>query len=108
MSKFLTSIRNSLSRRCRSSPPRASSTLAATSPRNNNSEPHHRYEPGGYHPVSVGEIYNQRYRTVRKLGWGLYSVVWLVEDTQFVFDLLKNLGLCRKLVFVSESSAWVP
>jgi serine/threonine-protein kinase SRPK3 len=51
-------------------------------------EPQHRYEPGGYHPVIIGEIYNQRYEVIRKLGWGMYSTVWLVRDTQFVFDLI--------------------
>lgn len=91
MSRFLTTIRNNLPRRSRSSPitlNRASSTLSAIFPRNHSPEPSHRYEPGGYHPVTAGEVYNQRYKAIRKLGWGLYSVVWLVQDIQFVFDLV--------------------
>ena len=88
MSRFFTNIRNSLPRTYwRRSPTRASSTSATLS-QNDISEPRRRYEPGGYHPVTAGAVYNQRYRAVRKLGWGLYSVVWLVEDIQFVFDLL--------------------
>ena len=37
---------------------------------------------GGYHPVKVGELYNLgRYVVLRKLGWGHFSTVWLVQDT---------------------------
>ncbi|KAG8211220.1 Serine/threonine protein kinase, CMGC family [Trichophyton interdigitale] len=40
------------------------------------------YCKGGYHPVSVGESYNNgRYIVVRKLGWGHFSTVWLSRDT---------------------------
>ena len=35
------------------------------------------YRKGGYHPVTVGEIYNNRYEIIRKLGWGHFSTVWL-------------------------------
>lgn len=38
------------------------------------------YKAGGYHPVEIGEIYNNRYRVVKKLGWGHFSTVWLCED----------------------------
>jgi serine/threonine-protein kinase SRPK3 len=41
------------------------------------------YCKGGYHPVTVGETYNNgRYIVVRKLGWGHFSTVWLSKDTQ--------------------------
>lgn len=43
-------------------------------------EPAREYRKGGYHHVVVGEIYNNRYRIVRKLGWGYFSTVWLVWD----------------------------
>ncbi|KAJ5550239.1 hypothetical protein N7461_004937 [Penicillium sp. DV-2018c] len=40
------------------------------------------YCKGGYHPVAVGEVYNNgRYIIVRKLGWGHFSTVWLSRDT---------------------------
>ena len=40
------------------------------------------YCKGGYHPVSVGETYNNgKYVVVRKLGWGHFSTVWLSRDT---------------------------
>lgn len=38
------------------------------------------YKPGGYHPVEIAEVYSNRYRIVKKLGWGHFSTVWLVED----------------------------
>ncbi len=39
------------------------------------------YEPGGFHPVHLGGVYDSRYRVVHKLGFGGYSTVWLVRDT---------------------------
>ena len=44
-----------------------------------------RYRPGGFHPVHLGEIYNNKYLVLRKLGYGSFSTVWLVQDTSFVF-----------------------
>lgn len=41
------------------------------------------YCKGGYHPVQVGEQYNNgKYTVVRKLGWGHFSTVWLSRDNQ--------------------------
>lgn len=38
---------------------------------------------GGYHPVYIGERYNNgRYTVLCKLGWGHFSTVWLVLDAQ--------------------------
>lgn len=39
-----------------------------------------RYEPEGYHPVMIGDIFRDRYRIVDKLGFGGYSTVWLAQD----------------------------
>ncbi|GLV43041.1 SR Protein Kinase [Carabus blaptoides fortunei] len=39
------------------------------------------YCRGGYYPVKIGEIFNDRYKVIRKLGWGHFSTVWLCEDT---------------------------
>jgi serine/threonine-protein kinase SRPK3 len=44
------------------------------------SEGEESYKKGGYHPVRIGEIYNNRYRIVCKLGWGHFSTVWLAQD----------------------------
>ncbi|KAF8202940.1 CMGC/SRPK protein kinase [Pholiota molesta] len=41
------------------------------------------YNAGGYLPVKVGDYFNDnRYRVVRKLGWGHFSTVWLVKDAR--------------------------
>ncbi|KAF8078305.1 CMGC/SRPK protein kinase [Lyophyllum atratum] len=41
------------------------------------------YNAGGYLPVKVNDTFkNGRYRVIRKLGWGHFSTVWLVKDTQ--------------------------
>ncbi|KAI8356047.1 kinase-like domain-containing protein [Mortierella sp. GBAus27b] len=40
------------------------------------------YKKGGYHYVSVGDVFhNGRYVILRKLGWGHFSTVWLAKDT---------------------------
>jgi len=39
------------------------------------------YRPGGYHPVEIGERFNNgRYQVIKKLGWGHFSTVWLCYD----------------------------
>lgn len=41
------------------------------------------YKKGGYHPVSVGESFNNgRYGVLSKLGWGHFSTVWLAWDRE--------------------------
>ncbi|KAE8392198.1 hypothetical protein BDV23DRAFT_151801 [Aspergillus alliaceus] len=39
------------------------------------------YEPGGYHPIMVGNVLHSRYRIADKLGYGGYSSVWLTRDS---------------------------
>jgi hypothetical protein len=39
------------------------------------------YCAGGYHPVRIGDVFNGgKYRVLRKLGYGVYSTVWLARD----------------------------
>jgi serine/threonine-protein kinase SRPK3 len=40
------------------------------------------YTRGGYHPVKLGDIFNEYYSIQQKLGAGHYSTVWLAEDTR--------------------------
>lgn len=41
------------------------------------------YRKGGYHPVKPGDLFNNgRYKVVNKLGFGVYSTVWLVFDNE--------------------------
>ncbi|KAH8244818.1 hypothetical protein KR032_000877 [Drosophila birchii] len=39
------------------------------------------YKFGGYHPVSVGDVFKDRYYAIHKLGWGHFSVVWMCFDS---------------------------
>ena len=40
-----------------------------------------RYRKGGYHPTHLDDTFKDgRYKTVHKLGWGGYAVVWLARD----------------------------
>ncbi|KAH6877432.1 kinase-like domain-containing protein [Coprinopsis sp. MPI-PUGE-AT-0042] len=52
------------------------------------------YRPGGYHPVHLGDTFQDgRYTVVNKLGYGTYSTVWLVRDeSQGSFASLKILS----------------
>lgn len=38
------------------------------------------YEPGGYHPVLIDDVLQDRYQIVDKLGFGGYSTIWLARD----------------------------
>ena len=44
------------------------------------SEPTEDYKTGGYHPMRIGDVIARRYKIERKLGWGVYSTVWLAQD----------------------------
>lgn len=61
-----------------------------------------RYSPGGYHPVRIGdEFHKGKYQVIRKLGYGLYSTVWLAQNSQydncliFIFKFSPVLTLYR-------------
>ncbi|KAL7796099.1 kinase-like domain-containing protein [Trichoderma ceciliae] len=40
------------------------------------------YQPGGFHPVYIGDVFNDRFKVLNKIGYGRYSTVWLVRDLQ--------------------------
>ncbi|KAK3367137.1 hypothetical protein B0T24DRAFT_508127, partial [Lasiosphaeria ovina] len=49
-----------------------------------------KYVPGGFHPVNIGDVIDQRYEVMHKLGYGGLSIVWLVRscgDTPSYFAL---------------------
>ncbi|KAJ3526925.1 hypothetical protein NM208_g10957 [Fusarium decemcellulare] len=46
-------------------------------------EPLHRYQPGGYHPIELGDVVKDgRYKILHKLGWGSYSTTWAAKDQE--------------------------
>ncbi|GJD04842.1 serine kinase [Colletotrichum higginsianum] len=54
------------------------SVKTAQSPRAIHEESIARYRPGGYHPVRIGDVFNNgKYKIVSKLGYGVYSTVRL-------------------------------
>jgi len=72
-------------------PPRAAAAAAAPPPPpaddgapveddDDETEPEEDYCPGGYHPVALGDVYDDRYEVLHKLGWGVYSTVWCCYD----------------------------
>ena len=38
--------------------------------------------PSGFHTVYVGDAFNNRYHILNKIGYGVYSTMWLVQDMQ--------------------------
>ncbi len=84
------------------------------------------YRPGGYHPVKIGEVYNQRYAhcvffgiddgvhdsfeanclislslcryvVIKKLGWGHFSTVWMVKDRKAAASSNREQFLAMKV-----------
>jgi len=43
------------------------------------------YRPGGLHPIHIGDTLDgERYKILRKLGYGSFSTVWLARDVKSV------------------------
>jgi hypothetical protein len=61
-----------------------------------------KYDDGAFHPVRVGDIYNDNYKVIRKLGVGAYSTVWLANDIRYKVD-----GLVSTLMFQEGSRGCV-
>jgi len=40
------------------------------------------YATGGYHSVTIGDVFKNRYRIIQKMGWGHFSTVWVALDLQ--------------------------
>ncbi|XP_065314012.1 SRSF protein kinase 3-like isoform X2 [Gordionus sp. m RMFG-2023] len=54
------------------------------------------YCKGGYHSVMIGDLFNERYHVIRKMGWGHFSTVWLCWD-------IKSKGFVAMKVVKSAS-----
>ncbi|KAI0643460.1 kinase-like protein [Trametes meyenii] len=72
------------------------------------------YDPAknGYLPINIGDVLGSRYTLVRKLGWGVYSTVWIVQDQgaskseQSAYAAVKIMT--RKNHFFSLCTALIP
>jgi len=60
------------------------------------------YCPGGFHPVSVGDVLAGRYEVLHKLGFGGSSTVWLARDYYSREDLGSLVAL--KTLSAEQSS----
>ncbi|KAH3760616.1 CMGC SRPK kinase [Pelomyxa schiedti] len=49
------------------------------------------YKKGGYHPVSLGDVFSSRYTIVSKVGWGHFSTVWRAHDTNLNKDVAMKI-----------------
>lgn len=59
------------------------------------------YEPGGFHPVHLGDKYDhERYLIVHKLGFGGFSTVWLAED------VITKHWVALKIIVARESPTY--
>ncbi|KAK3321238.1 kinase domain-containing protein [Cercophora scortea] len=58
------------------------------------------YEPGGFHPVHLGDTYDNRYKVVHKLGFGGFSIVWLARDPD------KQQWVALKIIKANESPTY--
>lgn len=56
-----------------------------------------RYNPGGYHPVMIGDVLRERYAIVDKLGFGGYSTVWLAHDTRLKQYVALKVGIADSI-----------
>lgn len=61
------------------------------------------YCRGGYHPVMIGDVFDNRYRVIRKLGWGHFSTVWLCCDTEC--DQYVALKVVKSAIHYGETAA---
>ena len=53
------------------------------------------YTSQHYYPVRIGEIFNKRYQTIAKLGFGATSTVWLAKDTRRFVQKGEAVALSR-------------
>lgn len=56
------------------------------------------YVMGGFHPVHLGDVFNDRYRILHKLGYGGFSTVWLASDEK------EDRRVAMKVIRASASS----
>lgn len=74
-------------------------------------EPLSGYDPAvsGYLPIAIGDFLGFRYKAVRKIGWGVYSNVWIAEDTRLVSTLqYQRHFLLIRLVHLAQPQASLP
>ena len=104
MSKLLSAFKGSISRRWSS---RSTSTFSVAISRKNEQEPSHRYQPGGYHKVNIGDILHEKYQVSQQLGWAniplsgwfrtfsLCLLLWCLSSNMSAFLQKAAPGCCE-------------
>ena len=62
------------------------------------------YRLGGFHPISIGDTFNSRYRVLHKLGFGGSSTVWLARDLQHQAQSSAGNLVTLKVLSAEQSS----
>lgn len=63
------------------------------------------YCRGGYHPIVTGDVFDRRYRVIRKLGWGHFSTVWLCRDLEGSKPKYVALKVVKSALHYTETAA---
>jgi serine/threonine-protein kinase SRPK3 len=64
----------------RSNAPGQPDIISSAKPIEEETQP--KYDPTKFYPAKIGEILNDRYKLVAKLGYGMTATVWLAKDLQ--------------------------
>ena len=64
-------------------------------------EPVEEYRHGGYHPVHLHDIFDQKYEVVGKLAYGQFSTVWLAKD-----KTRTHRNVAMKILKANASADW--
>jgi serine/threonine protein kinase len=51
------------------------------------------YQKGGFCPISIGQILDDKYKIIGKLGHGGYSTVWLAKDVSERYEFPSHFDL---------------
>ena len=57
------------------------------------------YNPKAFYPVHPGDIFNSKYKTIVKLGYGSHSTVWLAEDLRKCVSIPHRLFVIGLMFF---------
>lgn len=49
------------------------------------------YLPSRFYPVHLGQVFQDRYQAVTKLGFGSSSTIWLARDLRYVVHVSNSL-----------------
>lgn len=76
-------------------------------PQLDNIEDLERYQSGGFHSVSIGDVFGGRYKVLHKLGFGGSSTVWLAQD-QRRSEQSSDSGCLITLKVMSANQSYKP